>query len=103
MKFPVNFVIEINSDQELEALREADQSDDLSTIFELLKKGTLRLLDASKSARVLINSTQVAIGNQKDMLDRFKTECDMHLRSNVLYQEWVDGDFTTVRARRIQA
>jgi len=103
MKFPVNFVIEINSEQELTAVREAEQSGDLSTLFGLLKKGTMRLADASRSARVLINSTSVAVGTPKDMLDRYKTECDMHLRSNVLYQEWIDGDYKTVRARRIQA
>ena len=117
MEFPVNLVIEIKSQEELDAIRggfsilsgvitskdlELVEADKVSTVPELLERHQLRRIDSHKEARVLINGTEVAIGTKEEMIDRFKTECSMHQSSNIVVQEWIDGEFKPTLTRRIQ-
>ena len=112
MDFPVRMVIELANEDELKTINEGfqllrDAADNLDvstkgTLGKLLDGAQLRQVDSHKEARVLINGQPIAIGTKEEMLDRFKTECSMHQTSNVVIQEWIDGDYKQVGARRVQ-
>jgi len=119
--YPVNLIIEVRSQEELEALKagfeilsdlvKTPSSDfdvkkltgpHISTIPGMLKRQTLRLIDSSQEARVLINGNIVAVGTIEDMQSRYKTECGMHANSNITMQEWQDGQYKQTKARLLQ-
>jgi len=112
MKFPLNMVIKVNNQEELNILNDgyatliaATESLDVSTknvLSGLIASAELRKVDSHEESRVLINGQEIAIGTKEDMVYRFKTECDMHQGSNVTMQEWKNGKFEQVKARRIQ-
>ena len=110
MKLPVNLVLEIRTQEEY---------DYIQTVVEFLKKPdtmllpitaeeialldriTMRLPDTTKESRVLITGVQIAMGTLEEMNKRYETEIAMH-RSNVVLEEWQDGNYKSIRSRRLQ-
>lgn len=112
MQYPVNLVVELQNEEEQKAAENAvqllkDMAENnseavLSKHVEILDRAILKLVDSTQEARVLINGHVIITGTKEEMIDRFRTECDMHTKSNVVAQEWVDGDYKQFMARRHQ-
>ena len=113
MRFPVNLVLEIRTQEEYDRVQETLQllrstadglveEDKPALNLELLDRVVLRLTDASKESRVLINGHPIAFGTTEEMTKRYKTEEAMHQRSNVVLEEWKDGDYQSTKSRRLQ-
>ena len=109
MEFPVNFVLELRTQEEYDAvqdiigfIKEQYREPMNPKIIELFDNSTIRLMDSSKESRVLINGTPVATGTTEDMTKRYKTECDMHMKSNVVLEEWANGSYSSTKSRRHQ-
>lgn len=106
MQFPINLVLEIRTQEEYDHVQEILQrmeSGNGSVLDrELSQRVVAKLTDGTREARVLINGQQVAIGTTEEMSQRFLTECGMHQKSNVVLEEWQDGDYKSIRSRRLQ-
>jgi len=110
MQFPVNLVLEIRTQEEYDCVQEAlrllkcETIEDLDpTILDQLQdRVVVKLADATKESRVRINGYPVAFGTNEEMLQRYETECGMHLRSNVTLEEWRDGNYKSIKSRRLQ-
>ena len=112
MKFPLNMVVKVDNQEELDVLnngfimlKDASENLDVSTkdtLHELLARAELRKVDSCQESRVLINGQPIVTGTKEEMIHRFRTECDMHQNSNVIMQEWKNGKFEAVRTRKVQ-
>ena len=109
MQFPINLMLRIETEEEyerfhngLKVIKEVLKDSDLSTFEALTDRITTRHVDSAKEARVVINGTPIATGTAEEMLVRYRTECGMDERSNITLQEWRDGVYTAIRARKLQ-
>ena len=109
MKFPVNLVLEIRTQEEydraqemLKSLGEKSKKDMDTVEVGLEDRAVIKMTDSSKESRVLVNGHQIASGTNEEMAKRYDTECAMHIRSNITLQEWQDGDYKPIRLRRLQ-
>lgn len=98
MEFPVKIEIEIRNQEDLDMWTK--HSAELPHV--LMSRTKYRRMNPNKEARVIISGKTISTGTIEDMLKRFKMECGMHRQSNILVQQWENGDFKTVQARRIQ-
>ena len=101
MELPVNLVIEIKTQQELDDINLLIRSTGhpLESIFA---RAQYRRKNADSEARVVINGKEIAHGNHGDMTTRYRSECAICPSTNVQLQEWVNGEFKVVSARMIQ-
>ena len=113
MQFPTNLVLEIRTQEEYDRVQEALQllrdtskglveEDKPALNLDLLDRIVLRLADAHREARVLINGHPIAFGTTAEMIDRYNTEAGMHQKSNIVLEEWKNGDYQSTRTRRLQ-
>jgi hypothetical protein len=120
MEFPVNFVLEIKSEEELKVfqtildatLELSDDSiepaalylrtEERKTFEELKGRIEFRKTNPADGYRVRINAKEISKGTLEEMRNRYDTECGMHSRSNVYLEEWVNGDWRPKATRKIQ-
>ena len=108
MKFPVNLVLEIRTQEEYDRIQEirmAPETSELTLVAVeemLADRSVIKMTDISKESRVLVNGHPIANGTNEEMAKRYDTECAMHIRSNITLQEWQDGDYKPIRLRRLQ-
>lgn len=109
MEFPINLVLQLQDEQEHNLVERALDPDsridksEISTFAELVNRIEYRRPDSSKEARVRIGILEIAKGTTEEMKARFRTECDMHSKSNVIMDEWVNGGWKQVHVRKLQA
>lgn len=110
MRFPVNLVLEIRTQEEYDYIQEGLKllnATDLSKsplAFNLafLRRVVVKLTDGTKESRVLINGQQIAMGTTEEMTKRYEGECAMHQKSNIVLEEWQDGGYKSSKSRRLQ-
>ncbi len=107
MQYPVDAILTINDEQELKVVTQF--LDDLKTTLEgsaldLVNRIKFRM-PGDKAYRVRIGYPNGGyfewLGDKTQMAARFDTECAMH-NSDVVLEEWRDGDYKPIRSRRIQ-
>lgn len=118
MQFPVNLVLEIRTQEEYDRVQEglkflntinteddcscSVKADPVTSNLDLLKRIIIKLADSAKESRIRINGHQIAMGTTEDMIKRYETESAMHVKSNIVLEEWRDGEYTSIRSRRLQ-
>lgn len=113
MQFPQILTLEIRTQEEFDAVKLGLQAlkgmnstlldtEETALFDELLDRAVFKLADGSKEARVLINGQPIATGTTEEMTKRYQTECGMHAKSNIVLQEWQNGDYKALQSRRHQ-
>lgn len=108
MEFPINLVLQLQNEQEYNLVERALDPDshidksEISTFTGLVNRIEYRRPDSSREARVRIGISEISQGTIEEMEARFRTECAMHSNSNVIMDEWINGGWKQVHARKLQ-
>ncbi len=108
MEFPINLVLQLKTEQEYDLVQRALDpdshitADDISTFDKLREQIEYRRLDSAKEARIRVGASEIAQGTIEEMSGRFRAECGMHSNSNIILEEWVNGNWKQKQVRKLQ-